>query len=142
MFVKLYLPKSFELAKASPRENCYLSSPKTTISRWLILNIDLGNGASIPPCSHVTALLAKNTSNNRIEAPSMEILRMKMLRCFGIHVLVNILNLEISCCCLPDYDNGNILKFVSHVQHDYFSSFDQSDYFFLASSLSLPSSLL
>lgn len=49
---------------------------------------------------------------------------MKMLRCFGIHVLVKILNLEISCFCLADYVNGNILKFVSHVQHDYFSSFN------------------
>ena len=34
------------------------------------------------------------------------------------------------------------LMCVPHVQHDYFSSFNQSDYCFLASSLPLPSSLL
>ena len=35
-----------------------------------------------------------------------------------------------------------VLKCVPHVQHDYFSSFNQSDNCFLASSLPLPSSLL
>ena len=35
-----------------------------------------------------------------------------------------------------------LLKYVPHVQHDYFSSFNQSDHCFLASSLPLPSSLL
>ena len=34
------------------------------------------------------------------------------------------------------------LKCVPHVQHDYFSSFNQSEHCFLASSLPLPSSLL
>ena len=34
-----------------------------------------------------------------------------------------------------------VLKCVPHVQHDYFSSFNQSDHCFLASSLPLPSSL-
>ena len=33
-----------------------------------------------------------------------------------------------------------VLKYVLHVQHDYFSSFKQSDYCFLASPLLLPSS--
>ena len=36
----------------------------------------------------------------------------------------------------------NVLKCVPHAQHDYFSSFNQSDHYFLASSLPLPSSLL
>ena len=35
-----------------------------------------------------------------------------------------------------------VLKCVPHVQHDYFSSFNQLDHCFLASSLSLPSTLL
>ena len=35
-----------------------------------------------------------------------------------------------------------LLKCMSHVQHDYFSSFNQSDHCFLALSLPLPSSLL
>ena len=35
-----------------------------------------------------------------------------------------------------------VLKCVPHVQHDYFSSSNQSDHCFLALSLSLPSSLL
>ena len=34
------------------------------------------------------------------------------------------------------------LKCVPHVQHDYFSSFNQSDHCFLSLSMSLPSSLL
>ena len=35
-----------------------------------------------------------------------------------------------------------VLKCVPHVQHDYFSSINQSDHCFVASSLMLPSSLL
>ena len=35
-----------------------------------------------------------------------------------------------------------MLKCVPHVQHDYFSSFNQSDHCFLALSLPLPSSLV
>ena len=35
-----------------------------------------------------------------------------------------------------------VLKCVAHVQHDYFSLFNQSDRCFLASSLPFPSSLL
>ena len=34
-----------------------------------------------------------------------------------------------------------MIKCVPHMQHDYFSSFNQSDHCFLASSLPLPSSL-
>ena len=57
-------------------------------------------------------------------------------------------------CCRQNLKFGNftlssdrprqriVLKCVPHVQHDYFSSFNQSDHCFLASSLPLPSSLL
>ena len=48
-------------------------------------------------------------------------------------VALKTLNLEISHCHLADY--------VPHVQHNYFSPFNQSDHCFLASLLPLPSSL-
>ena len=58
-------------------------------------------------------------------------------------VVVKTLNLEISRCHLADSDNWRImLKCVPHAQHDYFSSFNQSDHFFLELLLLLPSSLL
>ena len=58
-------------------------------------------------------------------------------------VVVKTLNLEISRCHLADSDNWRIvLKCVPHAQHDYFSSFSQSDHFFLELLLLLPSSLL
>ena len=57
-----------------------------------------------------------------------------------LHVGAKTLNLEISRCHLADYVRQRIvLKCVPHVQHDYFSSFNQSDHRFLAPSL--PSSL-
>ena len=46
-----------------------------------------------------------------------------------------------SRCCLADYVKEIELKSVPHVQHDYFSSFNQSDRCFLALSLPLPSLL-
>ena len=38
--------------------------------------------------------------------------------------------------------NATVLNYVQHVQHDYFSSFNQSDHCFAALSLPLLSSLL
>ena len=58
-----------------------------------------------------------------------------------VHVVVETLNLEISRCHLAD-DFKELYYCVPHVQHDYFSSFNQSDHCFLASSLALPPSLL
>jgi len=53
-----------------------------------------------------------------------------------VHAVVEILNLEISRCHLAGYVKElYILKCVPHVQHDYFSSVNQSDHCFLASSL-------
>ena len=59
-----------------------------------------------------------------------------------VYVVVKTLNLEISRCHLADYVKRIQLKCVPHVQHDYFSSFNQSDQCFLASSLQLTSSFL
>ena len=52
-----------------------------------------------------------------------------------VHVVVKSLNLEILRWHLPDYVKE--LKCVAHVQHDCFSSFNQSDHCFLGSSLPL-----
>ena len=53
-----------------------------------------------------------------------------LVLCF--HVVFKTLNLEIkvSRCYLTDYVNSLVLKRVLHVQDDYFSSFNQSDYCF------------
>ena len=53
------------------------------------------------------------------------------------------LNLDITRCRLADcHITVTVSKCVPHVQHDYFSSFNQSDHYFLASSLPLLPSLL
>ena len=59
-----------------------------------------------------------------------------------VHVVVKTLNLEISRYHLADYVKDFFLKCVSHEQHDYCSSFNQSDHCFLVSLLPMPSSLL
>ena len=51
-------------------------------------------------------------------------------------------NLEILTLSFGRLRQRIVLKYVPHVQHDYFSSFNQSGHCFLASSLRLPSSLL
>ena len=52
---------------------------------------------------------------------------MKDLR-LCVHVVAKTLNLEISRCHLADYVKEFYFKCVPHVQHDYFASFNQSDY--------------
>ena len=59
-----------------------------------------------------------------------------------VHVVVKTLNLEIFTLSFGRLRQTIVLKCVLHVQHDYFSSFNQSDHCFLASSLWLPSSPL
>ena len=45
----------------------------------------------------------------------------------GIHVVVKNLKLGISPCRFADHaKNATVPKYVAHVQHDYFSSFNQS----------------
>ena len=56
---------------------------------------------------------------------------------FCLHVVVNTLNYTWSFGRLRQ---GIVLKCVPHVQHDYFSSVNQSDHCFLASSLPFPPS--
>ena len=51
-------------------------------------------------------------------------------------------NLEISLCHLAEYVKEFSLSACSKLQHDYFSSFNQSNHCFLASSLPLPSSMV
>ena len=60
----------------------------------------------------------------------------------GVHVVGKTLNLEISRYRLRRLREKILLKCVPHGQHDYFSSFNQSDHLFLVLSLPLPSSLL
>ena len=59
----------------------------------------------------------------------------------GVHVVVKTLSLEISRYRLRRLRQRILLKCVPHVQHDYFSSFNQSEHCFLALSLPFPSSL-
>ena len=59
-----------------------------------------------------------------------------------VHVVVKTLNLEISRYRLRRLRQIILLKHVPHVQHDYFSSFTQSDDLFIALSLPMPSCLL
>ena len=56
--------------------------------------------------------------------------------------VVKTLNLEIFTLAFSKLSQRILLKCVPHVQHDYFSSFNQSGHCFLASSLPLPSSCL
>ena len=60
----------------------------------------------------------------------------------GFPVVVKTLNLEISRYRFRRLRQTVLLKYLPHVQHDYFSSFNQSDHRFLALSLPLPSCLL
>ena len=60
----------------------------------------------------------------------------------GVHVVVRTLNLEISRYSFRTLRQMIPLKYVPHVQHDYFSSFTQSDHLFIALSLPMPSCLL
>ena len=63
----------------------------------------------------------------------------------GVQVVVKTINLEISVTSFGKLRQRILLKCVpqvQHVQHDYFSSFCQSDQCFLALSLLLSSSLL
>ena len=59
-----------------------------------------------------------------------------------VYVVVKTLNLDIVTFLFGRLRQRIVLKCVPHVQHDYFSAFNQSDHRFLASSLPLPSSLL
>ena len=59
----------------------------------------------------------------------------------GVDVVVKTLSLEISRCRLRRLCQRILIKWVPHVQHDYFSSFNQSEHCFLALSLPFRSSL-
>ena len=76
-------------------------------------------------CSHST-LMTKYATNGHVEAPLKKIQRMKdLLLC--VHVVV-----------FGRLRQRTMLTSVPHVQHDYFSSINQSDHCFLVLSLSLP----
>ena len=60
-----------------------------------------------------------------------------------VHVFVKTLNLELNfTLSFGRLRQRMLLNCVPHGQHDYFSSFNQSDHCFLASALPLPSSFL
>ena len=99
----------------------------------------------ITSSSH-TLLLTEHAANGLVEASLKQISKMKDLM-LGVQIIVKTLNLKINYFRVAIWQTTFVrqrivLECILNVQQDYFFSFNQSNRYFLVSSLPLPSSLV